>query len=303
MQSGFFSYSLDKIKFKGKINAKKMWFGNKAHIRYWCSYGLPDFIELVNENETLLPFKYRFSYTLRVKGEKEGSFFICEHYNGDFRNQRQEPHAFLIEYNPNKSGSKIFEEFKNYFVFKITEIVSIDIAYDLPNVSVHDIFVDTKCDVMTYGKTLNFTTYISPKEDSSGRVKIYQKDIEREVKGVDLSRTLRIECSLKGKFLTYDTFYGDDKTFTELEKCVGRINSVKIKQLDNTVQDWKLYALSRLTPFEFKICLSKMASATRTKFKKQLLENCYYDLGLDIFILTKQISELLEEYKRWVKLK
>ena len=86
----------------------------------------------------------------------------------------------------------------------ITEICYCDLAYDVLNVDIKSVLLDTTCDVMTYGKTHNATYYIAPKEDQSGRVKVYQKDKEREQVGEEKEKTLRIEISLKGRLLKHN---------------------------------------------------------------------------------------------------
>lgn len=295
-QYGSFSYSCDKIKLKGKLKTETFLFPQKTKIRSWVEYCLPDWCECIKANECLQAFKYRYSFTLRVKGEKEGVFFVAEYYNGDFREQTYVPEKFIIEYNPNKNGSRIYTEFCETFLFYFTEITSFDIAYDVPNATANDVLIDTLADVMTYGKTLNKTLYIAPKEDNSGRVKVYSKHIEREIHGEELSETLRIEASVKCKGLDFSSISIYGKTFDELSKTVDHLNSVKIKAKTSTADDWKTYALSRLSPEDLQTVLGMMSVNIRTKYRKIVCEASYYTLDLDLMTFAEHISTILNPY-------
>ena len=301
---GSFSYSIDKIKLKGKFQTSKhLWIPNKCKIRTWCEYCLPYWCECVAENETLYAFRYRYSFTLRVKGEKEGTFFICEWYNGDFKEQKQKPDAFMIEYNPNKSGARIYKAFCDTFIFYLTEIVSFDIAYDVPNATANDVVLDTIADVMSYGKTYNKTLYIAPKEDKSGRVKVYSKHIEREKLGEDIPDTLRIEASIKCKGLDFDTTHLFGDTLEQLTKTVNHLNSVKIKRKATDNEDWKIFALSCLSPEDFQKCLGMMAKQTRSNYRKSVEQASYYTLNLDVVTLALHIAEALTPWKARLRVK
>lgn len=300
---GNFNYSVDKIKFKGKLNKSQKGY-NKTKIRAWCLYTLPSSFECVKEfPENFSLGCYRFSFALRCKGDTEGIFYISEWYNGDYSSQKESPDHFLIEYNPNKSGAKIYEVFCNTFIFTIVRILSCDLAYDVSNASVSDVLLDTKCDVMTYGKTYNKTLYIAPKEDRSGRVKVYQKNIERESKGEAIEKTLRIEVTLKGEFLDEPVIYlNHSKTYEQLTKAVEHLNSVKIKRETPESDDWKVFALTQLSPENLTKCLAMMSSTPRAKYRKLINESTYYTLEIDLPTLTIHISTALNMWRRRVKI-
>ena len=300
-----FSVSVDKIKIKGKFKTKHYKdFPHKTKVSLWCTYCLPTWIECIKEfPENFHPFKYRWSFVLRCKGDNEGVFYISEWYNGDFKESRECPDKFLIEYNPNKSGAKIYEEFCNNFIFRITDIVSCDLAFDIPNVDISSVRLDTRCDVMTYGKTNNATYYIAPKEDESGRVKVYQKDVERETKGKDFAKTLRIEVSLKGDFLSTKTIHlNHEKTYQQLSKAVEHLNSVKIKQGAASTDDWKVLALSLLSPEDLQKCFSLMDRKTRSSYRSRITESTYVCLALDVPTLCGYICDSLKLWQRRVKI-
>ena len=299
-----FSYSVDKIKIKGKFKTKHYKdLPHKTKISLWIEYCLPEFIECTKEfPENLHPFRYRWSFVLRCKGDNEGAFYISEWYNGDFKEAKESPDRFLIEYNPNKSGALIYAEFCNNFIFRITDIVSCDLAYDIPNADIKDVFLDTRCDVMSYGKTCNSTLYVAPKEDESGRVKVYQKDLERESKGKDLEKTLRIEVTLKGDYLSTKTIHlSHQKTIEQLTKACEHLNSVKIKQGAASSDDWKVLALSLLSPEDLQKCLALMDKNTKLKYRKCITEATYTCLSLDIATLCSHIVKTLEPWQRRIK--
>lgn len=290
-----FSYSLDKIKLCGKIiRSKHKWIPNFSWVHCWAEYlSYHSDIEIKDVQTSFAPFRYKYAYVLQRRGEKDGSFFIAEGYNGDLKETRPSPDRFQVEYNPNKSGAYIWQKFCDSFIFYLTDIKSIDIAYDIPDTSINDVFLDTKCDVMTYGKSFNSTYYISPKQRESGRVKIYQKDIEN---ASFKENTLRIECTLKGSWLSFPP-YNDDKSREELMRCVEHLNAVKVRKYSFDTNDWKLYALSLLSQKELTSVLGKMSFNTRTKYFKELSPS-YDFLNLDALTFITHISNLLKPYER-----
>lgn len=301
---GSFSYSCDKIKFKGKLqNWKKSNFKRLYKISTWAEYP-PEWFECIATTQNCFTeFRYRNSYTLRVKGDTEGVLYIAYHYNGEFRDQREKPEQFVIEYNPNKSAARIFQNFVELFRFEITEIISFDLAYDVEGTTARDVLLDTKCDVMTYGKTDNKTLYIAPKEKGSGRVKIYTKSKEREQKqGIDMPDTLRIEVSIKCKELNLSAIYLSGKTIEHLEKVTNHLNSVKIKTPSPVSDDWKAFALSKLSPEDFQKCLGMMTAKTKRKYKDLNFAEDYYTLNIDIATVCEHIITVLTPWRRWCKI-
>jgi hypothetical protein len=302
---GSFSCSCDKIKFKGKLqNWKTSHFKRFFKISTFAENPPYPWIECIKHTENcFVEWRYRYSYTLRVKGDTEGVFYIAYHYNGEFRDQKERPYQFVIEYNPNKSGERIFQAFVEFFRFEIMEIISFDIAYDVPSASVLDVLIDTKCDVMTYGKTDNKTLYIAPKEDGCGRVKVYDKKREREEQqGIEIDDTLRIEVSMKGKHLDMSRIYAVGSTLEELAKATNHLNSVKIKRSSDNDEDWKLYALSKLSPEDLQKCLSLMTAKTKAKYKNINFSADYYTLDLDVLTFTNHITTILSPWRRWCKI-
>ncbi len=291
-----YTYSLDKIKLVGKLDKKRHDF-NKVHIISWIetlrtmSYSPYD---AISENESLALFKYRFSYALKRKDSKDGVFYISWWFNGDV-NTKEQPNRFMVEYNPNKSGAEIWQSFCDTFVFQLIDIKSLDIAYDLPNVDIANVYLDTKADVMTYGKIHNKTLYVSPRQKESGRVKVYQKDLENDTYA---KNTLRVECSLKGSWLSLPP-YNDTKSLEELERCVTHLNSVKIRS-PVASDDWQVYALSLLPTDELTSVFSKMSNPTRKKYKDKLLSSSL-SLYLDIFTFIIHLTKLIQPYERRFK--
>ena len=299
-----FSYSLDKIKFTGRILKPPRKFGHAFfnHVATWANLKLPRGYKLVNEYQSIAPFKYRYWYDIRSETDKEGTFSISEYYNGDYRDSSPIPNAFQIEYNPNKSGQAVFESFCQYFVFRIHDIKSFDIAYDLPGADVKSVYLDTKADIMKYGKTSRQTLYISPKSDS-GRVKVYQKDAERAERGKELEKTLRIECTIRPGLITKMSQTYCDKDYEIYGTAVEHLNAVKIRN-DTAIDtgDWKLYALSRLPSEELEKALSMMSSTPRAKYRKLLFSSGITSLGLDVPMLSVHCMNLLSPYIERMKI-
>lgn len=130
----------------------------------------------------------------------------------------------------------------------MSEIKRFDIAYDLPNGDIREVYPYTKADIMRYGKTSCQTLYIAPK-DKSGRVKVYQKEKEREAKGKAVEKTLRIECTIRPRRLFKTMSLVNQQDIAPFVTATAHLNAVKIRTLpSDSVNDWKLFALSRLSP-------------------------------------------------------
>ena len=298
---GSFFYSLDKIKFSGRIRRAPANFQGSFfnYVSTWVSLRLPAGYDLVNAGESLAPFRYRYWYDIRKKDDPEGTFHIEQSYNGDFKETRQIPEAFQVEFNPNKSGATVWESFCSYFAFTVSEVKKFDIAYDLPGADLREVHIDTKADIMKYGKTSCQTLYIAPKAET-GRVKVYQKDEEREAKGQAIEKTIRIECTIRPRtiFRTSDLVTPQDlEPFTT---AAAHLNAVKIRApTADTSDDWKLFALSRLSPEDLEKALSMMSRNIRSAYRKQLLTTPeIVSLNLDPFTLYAHSMQLL---KQWIE--
>ena len=67
--------------------------------------------------------------------------------------------------------------------------------------------------------------------------------------------------------LDMPNIYLTGKTLEELKKATNHLNSVKIKRYSDNYEDWKLFALSKLSPEDFQKCLSMMSENTKAKYK------------------------------------
>ena len=298
---GLFSYSLDKIKLTGELIKKPRgdmtFYYNK--IRSWCE-NLPYFIVCVKSYENNLNFlQYRYMYVLRHRDSAEGSFVISEWYNGDYHSQADKPKYFMIEYNPNKEGAKIWQTFCQLFCFKLREIKKLDIAYDVPGYTMADVFIRSDCDLMSYGRALNQTRYISPKDNRSGRIKVYNKALERG----DNNDRVRIEASIRGCDIPFrigkDTFFLSKSD--ALNTCVEHLNSVILRKSSYHGDDWKTLALSFLTDEQLNKCLSLMGSQARAKYRALLCDIPSISLNLDLATLNLHLIEILNVYVRYFK--
>ena len=156
---------------------------------------------------------------------------------------------------------------------------------------------------MTYGKVNNKTIYIAPKEKESGRVKVYTKNIERSTFDIDIPDTLRIEASIKCKGLDFNTTCVYGKILEQLSRTVEHLNSVKIKKNIDCLNDWKAFALSRLSAEDFQKCLAMMSKNIRTKYRDEITSTTYYTLDLDIMTFVTHIATALTPWKARIKVK
>ncbi len=305
---GSFSYSLDKIKISGRILSPnpKLYGLHLKNIGQWIKHKgavCSKTYEIKEDSVSFSPFKYRYAYAIKLRSDSEGLCYFAEHYNGDFKESRPIENKFIIEFNPNKSGILIFKDFLSRFNVVFDEIKSFDIAYDIFGYSPNDVLLDTSADIMTYGKRGNQTLYIAPNTRSVGRVKVYSKDKERKNKNVEMEKTLRIEatfkkCGLACKSILYD------KSFMEICNSVClHLNQVKIKENTETSEDWKVYALSCLTPEQLQKCYSIMSSATASKYRKSIEETSYFSLDITPFTLIEHIYNILSPYMERLKIK
>lgn len=297
-----YSFSIDKIKLKMKTQRLARFKSYPSVHAYFVFNKLPNTYEILTENyNDMRPYHYRDSWTLRVKGETEGALYLAAWYNGSYTEGREQPHQVLIEYNPNKSGQMIYDFLKGTFFLKLLDILSCDLAFDIKGASRADCLIRTACDVMTYGKLANNTLYISPKQEHSGRVKVYQKDTERKEKGMDLEKTLRIEVSIKSDILSAHAVVGSTPTYTDraeiaLLRCCEHLNAVYVKTVAEQSEDWKVYALSQLSPDALTRCLSMMTAPTKRRYSREVLASSYENLNLDTPTLWITLWKSLE---RW----
>ncbi len=296
---GFFSYSLDKVKIQCKFIHGKTCFSPFSFLLKLLFHWKYKNIFVDKHPQSSCANSYRYSYSISFKSDLESTFYFAYYWNGGYRSeQREDPNRFIIEYNPNKAGSKIFDIFSRSVPFVITEIKSFDIAYDIPDALPQDCVIDSQCDIMTYGKKDNSTIYISPKEQKSGRIKIYNKRIERSIHGVSIADTLRIECTFKKL-----SFFDNSSTITENEmkeliKCANRLNSVDIKKWSkDNYNDWLSYALIHLSPEHLRNCLSLMPRNTRSRYKNKIFSETYYNLNLDAITLFLHIVNCLAPFR------
>lgn len=302
LRYGSFSVSLDKLKMSGKLIKKSrgdMTFYHKK-IRVWCE-NLPHNIICIKSYENNMNFlQYRYMYILRHRDSAaEGSFVISEWYNGDYHDQAEKPDYFMIEFNPNKDGLKIWQAFNQSFLFRLREIKKIDIAYDIEGYTMADVYIRSHCDLMSYGRALNQTRYISPKDTQSGRIKVYNKALERG----DNNDRVRIEASIRGIDIPF-TLNGNSFMFSKtdaLRTCVEHLNSVTLRKTCYEGDDWKTLALSFLNDEQLNRCLSLMGSQARSKYRALLSDVPSVSLDLDLATLNIHLVEILKPYMRYFK--
>lgn len=188
----------------------------------------------------------------------------------------------LMEFNPNKS-LRMYLEFCNYFDIKTTTIHKFDVAFDFPNLRRSLVGYNTRCDVMTYGTQDNNTLYIAPKTKESGRIKVYQKDVERG----DTEKRLRVEITLRRDF--------DAKAMVER---LSTLHYHHRTEFETSSDPW-LYLLLQAPPWERDNALSLMSKPTRLKYK-HLLDDV--DSFVPLFDLSPEqfqsiVDDLLDFYR------
>lgn len=224
---------------------------------------------------------HRVYYPMNADGtyNKDCSLYVA--YNFVTSAYRIKRTQVLIEFNPNKSFH-LYNQFCAYFDINDTEIHKFDIAFDFPNLSRHLVGYNTQCDVMTYGAQGNSTLYIAPKTKASGRVKVYQKDLERG----DKEKRLRVEITLRDDY--------DSKSM------VDRLSSLHYHHRTEHLvsNDAMLYLLAQSVPWERDIALNMMSPNTRKKYRALLDEMHTYPKLLDLTpdALDAIVGELVTPY-------
>ena len=289
-----YDYSLDKIKFTGRlIRFSALTFYVDDAPRFLTFLHHSQF-ELINEYTSYKVSTYRYNFVIRKKNEIEGSLYFGCFYNGDYRESSFQPDRIVVEFNPNKSGLFVYEWLLSKIHFHILDIKTFDVAFDVPNYSTRDIKIFTASDKMSYGNNTATTYYIAPKSRNSGRVKVYDKHIERKKLGIDIPDTLRIECSFRALGLDYLTVTLTDDLFTELSRACNNINSVYIRG-QPIINDFVGYMLDRMTDSDCNTALSMMSYNTKQKYKN-VIKSHYENLNIDVPQLIIIIQKLLEPY-------
>lgn len=211
---------------------------------------------------------------------RDGGLYVAYHYvdRGYHINDR----IVLMEFNPNKCLD-MYISFCAYFDIKTTTIHKFDVAFDFPNLRRSLVGYNTRCDVMTYGTQDNNTLYIAPKTKESGRIKVYQKDVERG----DTEKRLRVEITLRNDY--------------DAKAMVDRLSTLHYhhrSEFEVSSDPW-LYLLLQAPPWERDNALSLMSINTRGKYKKMLSEA---ESFVPLFEITpeqfqKVVNDLLAFYR------
>lgn len=176
---------------------------------------------------------WRDMYWYEMDGYESSFAFFYAQYGANYA---WDYDICMVEYNPNKTRvpPNIVSFLVRYFA-KVKEIVSIDVAFDFPNVPVTAFLFDCNgnTDTMTYGNVANTPTrYLRPKAND-GRVKIYDKGKEREGKKDenDFKGVTRVEVTYHNvAFLVLNVYkhdWGHD-IMNRLKSMLDDLNSVKV---------------------------------------------------------------------------
>lgn len=201
--------SLDKIKLKMQVRTRRHLYGimkgQRPHLEYIFEFAMKR--DYYYDGYDIPMYKARKGsclrnrvYHKRLGGgsyDKDTSLYVGYDYSPSLNVIRQD--TIVVEFNPNKSLD-MFNNMMEYFDCVDSEVLSYDVAFDFDGLDRFNVMVFGKYDLMTIGDNSTNTLYVSPKEKASGRIKVYQKDVERHKKGVNIEKTLRIECSFKRKY-------------------------------------------------------------------------------------------------------
>lgn len=228
---------------------------------------------------------HRIYHEIKTDGTIDRDTSLYTAYNYVTSNFRMKREQVLIEFNPNKS-LHLFMRFIAYYDVKDVEIHKFDVAFDFRGLSRSLVGYDTRCDVMTYGTQCNNTLYIAPKTKDSGRVKVYQKDVERG----DSEKRLRVEITLKTDF--------DAKAMVERLSTLHYHHRTEF----DTSSDAMLYLLTQSIPWEREIALNLMSPVTRRKYKRLLANVTSYVplLNLTPDQFDALVSSLLAPYRAYL---
>lgn len=257
--------SLDKIKLKLCVRTRRHEYGimkgQRPHLEYVLDFAMKR--DYFADGYDIPGFKARKGACLKnriyhkridsVSYDKDTSLFVGYDYSPSLNVIKRD--TIVVEFNPNKSLD-MFNNLMEYFDMVDGEILSYDVAFDFDDLDRYNVMVFGKYDLMTIGDNSSNTLYVSPKEKGSGRIKVYQKDVERQSKGVDLKKTLRIECSFKR---TYDA-----------PDIVNRLSSLYYHHETERLVSMNAmeFLFLNAPPSLRKQALSLMSSATRAKYNK-----------------------------------
>lgn len=229
----------------------------------------------------------------KIQTPKGNTLFLAWHWNGGYEDSKQKPEYASIEFNPNKDAYAIWRLISEYMLLHVRKVSKYDIAIDIPNKRINDVYITTQAEQMHYIGNGAVTLYIAPKEKASGRIKIYDKTKERAKAGENIPQTLRVEATAKVL---------DDCTTElrpeELARINRHIQDVTIEP--ETYGDTTLEMLLYMPPYKREAIYAKMAKATRAKYRK-LIREATEAAKLPI-ITPETLATLLAEYQQMTDL-
>lgn len=287
--------SLDKIKLKMHVRTRRHIYGimkgQRPHLEYIFEFAMKR--DYASDGYDIPMYKARKGTCLcnrvyhkridDVSYDKDTSLYVGYNYSPSLNVISQ--NTIVVEFNPNKSLD-MFNDMMEYFDLVDSEVLSYDVAWDFAGLDRYNVMVFGKYDLMTIGDNSTNTLYVSPKEKASGRIKVYQKDVERHKKGVNFDKTLRIECSFKRKYDAPD--------------IVNRLSSLYYHHETERLESMSAmeFLFLNASPSLRKQALSLMGSQARAKYNKlswqQGASPLFQTLGTDE--LNDTIERLLAPY-------
>lgn len=223
----------------------------------------------------------------------EGTIFVGFKQN-TYKDAAEGFKRICVEFNPQKVEFPLsLKMFFNSIGARYSSVSSCDVAFDFPGKKLDDVYVSTKRKVMYVGQANNLTRYIAP-QDTNGRIKIYDKKIERSLHGEDIDQKVRVEVTMKN----FNYHECDALSLCEwhyLQDIQSRLSEVHLSTNfpllpSDDVNPAIMYLLSHVSEIEREEALHLMSKATAAKYRKQVLKTDFEPLTLDIIDFAQKTS-------------
>lgn len=265
--------SIDKVDLTGKVNdmkAFKSFVQNALGVGQivWAGRGSKP-LDMKCPCLNRVYGQYRHSITVRY-GDEEGWVFIrwCSVSRSNHMNER----CIRMEFNPNKTS--LGDDILRMCKVKVQTLHSLDVAFDFTGKRAENVILNSgREDFMVYGANGVYTQYLAPKA-RSGRVKVYQKDVERAKVGQSMkSPLLRIEVTVNGgDIIPKRGLRVTDKMRMDWADAESRLGRLRYK--GGETDDAFLFLLKAVDEETRKEALHMVGSQKRAKYRALLLDVC-----------------------------
>lgn len=213
--------------------------------------------------------QYRNSITVRYADE-EGWVFVrwCSISRSNHLNES----CIRLEFNPNKTslGDDILRACK----VRVVSLHSLDVAFDFARKRVENVILNSgREDFMLYGANGVYTQYLAPKA-RTGRVKVYQKDVERAKVGREVrGDLLRVEVTIKGGDI-YPKRGLDVTDEMRMDWADAETRLGRLRYKSGETEDAFLFLLQAVDEVTRREALRLVGSQKRAKYRALLRDEC-----------------------------